>query len=94
MGFLFGPTLPFATFFPAVLITALYCGMLFGILRIGLSIADFWWVIFPPTFVFAALTAVEAANFVLFGFSGLLVVWLAACANAVSASTGKTESAR
>lgn len=77
IGFLLGPTLPFATFFPAVMVTALYCGTLFGILAIMLSIIVVWWVIFPPLFVFQTLTPVEETNFALFGLSGLLVVWLA-----------------
>jgi two-component sensor histidine kinase len=77
LGILLGPTLPFATFFPAVTVTALYCGTLFGILAIVLSIVVVWWVIFPPLFVFQTLTPVEEANFALFGLSGLLVVWLA-----------------
>lgn len=72
-----GPTLPFATFFPAVLISSLFGGVLAGILSIVLSILTVWWVFAEPAFSFAAPDRVHLANFILFGLSGLLVVVLA-----------------
>jgi two-component sensor histidine kinase len=77
MGWLFGPTLPFATYFPAVLGAALYGGIWAGLLSITLSIIIVWWAFMPPEFVFQPLTAPELANIALFAFSSLLVVWLA-----------------
>lgn len=72
-----GPTLPFATFFPAVLISALFGGLFAGVLSIGLSILAVWWVFAEPAFSFAMPDRVHLANFILFGLSGLLVVALA-----------------
>ena len=76
MGVL-GPTLPFATFFPAVLVASLFGGLFAGILATVLSILTVWWAFTEPLFTFAPLDHVHLANFVLFGLSGLLVVALA-----------------
>ncbi len=48
-----------------------------GLLAIPLSIIAVWWAFIPPAYGFGPLTAVNLANFVLFGLSSLLVVWLA-----------------
>lgn len=72
-----GPTLPFATFFPAVLISALFGGLFAGLLSIVLSIVTVWWAFAEPAFSFAMPDRVHMANFILFGLSGLLVVALA-----------------
>jgi two-component sensor histidine kinase len=77
LGELFGPTLPFATFFPAVLVSALFGGAVAGVLSIGLSILAVWWAFTRPFYEFEPITPVLAANFFLFAFSGLLMVWLA-----------------
>lgn len=74
---LLGPPLPFATFFPAVLVSALFGGLFAGLLSIVLSILTVWWMFTAPRFVFASVDPVDAANFVVFGLSGLLVVALA-----------------
>ncbi len=72
-----GPTLPFATFFPAVLIVSLFGGLFAGLLSIVLSIFTVWWVFAEPAFSFAMPDRVHLANFILFGLSGLLVIVLA-----------------
>lgn len=74
---LIGPTLPFATFFPAVLFSALFGGWLGGLLAIPLSIIAVWYAFVPPAFEFGPLRAVDYANFSLFALSSLVVVWLA-----------------
>lgn len=72
-----GPTLPFATFFPAVLVSALFGGLSAGLLAIVLSILTVWWAFTDTPFSFSAMNTVDTANFVVFGLSGLLVVALA-----------------
>lgn len=72
-----GSTLPFATFFPAVLVSALFGGLSAGLLAIVLSILIVWWAFTDPTLSFAPIDALHAANFTLFGLSSLLVVGLA-----------------
>jgi two-component sensor histidine kinase len=76
-GWLIGPTLPFATYFPAILVAVLFGGPWAGILSIALSIVAAWWAFTPPYYEFNALTLHQSANIVLFSFSAALVVWLA-----------------
>ena len=74
---LVGSTLPFATFFPAVLVAALCGGRVAGLVAIPMSIVIVWWAFVEPLYEFAKITDVQAANFVLFTLSSLLVVALA-----------------
>ena len=74
---LVGSTLPFATFFPAVLVAALFGGRVAGLVAIPMSIVIVWWAFVEPLYEFAKITDVQAANFVLFTLSSLLVVALA-----------------
>jgi two-component sensor histidine kinase len=77
VGWLVGPTLPFVTYFPAILFAALFGGVWAGIMSIPLSILVVWWAFTPPYYEFAPLTLSQLANIVLFAFSSGLVVWLA-----------------
>lgn len=74
---LVGSTLPFATFFPAVLVAALFGGRIAGLLAIPMSIVVVWWAFIEPLYEFNKITSIQAANFFLFTVSGLLVVALA-----------------
>ncbi|MGO3934282.1 DUF4118 domain-containing protein [Rhodopseudomonas pseudopalustris] len=76
LGF-FGATLPFATFFPCVMISALIGGWLPGLLSIALSILVGWYVFISPQFAFAPLYPVMAADFGVFAISSVAVVSLA-----------------
>jgi K+-sensing histidine kinase KdpD len=77
VGMMFGPTLPFATYFPAVLISTLVGGVIASLLSIPLSVTAVWWAIDAPVYEFGPLTTVDVANFGLFSLSSLVVVWLA-----------------
>lgn len=77
-GWLIGPTLPFATYFPAILVAALFGGAFAGIVSIPLSVLLVWWAFTPPFYEFAPLTLTQMANITLFSFSAGLIVWLAA----------------
>jgi two-component sensor histidine kinase len=94
LGELFGPTLPFATFFPAVLVSALFGGAVLGVLSIGLSILAVWWAFTRPFYEFEPITPVLAANFSLFAMSGLLIVWLAVTHRCLLKSLTENEEAR
>lgn len=74
---LIGSTLAFATYFPAVLAATLFGGRVSGLLAIPLSIIAVWGVFIEPVYTFSAITQVQAANFLLFALSSLLVVVLA-----------------
>ena len=94
LGALFGPTLPFATYFPAVLISSLFGGVTVGLLSIPLSVVTVWWAIDAPVYEFSAITPVELANFSLFSLSSLVVVWLAARHRRLLESLEKQEQER
>lgn len=72
-----GSTLLFATFFPAVLASALFGGTLAGLFSILLSVAVAWSDFGEHFPAFAPLDFNQMANFGLFAGSSLLVVWLA-----------------
>ena len=55
-GLVFGPTLPFATYFPAIMVAALFGGAFAGILTIPLSVLVVWWAFTPPYYEWAPLT--------------------------------------
>ena len=74
---LVGSTLPFATFFPAVLVAALFGGRVAGLISIPMSVIVVWWAFIEPFYEFSKITPVQAANFLLFTLSSLLVVTLA-----------------
>jgi two-component sensor histidine kinase len=94
LGSLFGPTLPFATYFPAVLISALFGGVVAGIVSIPLSVIAVWWAIEAPVYEFGPVNAVMAANFGLFSLSCLVVVWLAVRHRRVLANLAQQEQER
>jgi two-component sensor histidine kinase len=77
LGALFGQPLTFATYFPAIVVAALFGGPLAGLLSIPLSIAAVWWAILAPAYEFAPLTPAQLANFGIFALSTLIIVWLA-----------------
>ena len=72
-----GSTLPFATFFPAVLAAALFGGRIAGLISIPMSVIVVWWAFVEPYYEFGKITSIQAANFFLFTISSLLVVALA-----------------
>ena len=90
-GWLVGPTLPFTTYFPAILLAALAGGSLAGILTIALSVIVVWWAFTPPYFEFQALSLNQIANVALFAFSAGLIVWLAVVYRNLLASFAQQE---
>ena len=72
-----GSTLPFATYFPAVLLAALIGGRIAGLIAIPMSVIVVWWAFIEPFYEFNKITPVQGANFFLFALSSLLVVTLA-----------------
>ncbi|MBB1092796.1 DUF4118 domain-containing protein [Rhodopseudomonas palustris] len=74
---LLGPTLAFATFFPAVMVCALVGGWRPGLLAILLSVGAVWWAFIEPNYAFGPVSHVMVANFIVFSVSSLAVIWLA-----------------
>jgi two-component sensor histidine kinase len=75
----FGGTLFFVTYFPAVLVAALFAGLPAGLLVILLAALTVWWAVMPPHYEFQWLSRTELMNlggFLLAGASILFVVEL------------------
>jgi two-component sensor histidine kinase len=69
---------PFATYFPAVLVTALIGGVAAGLLATLLGGALSYWMFVPPRFAFTPLGLDTCVNFALFLIASLTIVWIAA----------------
>jgi two-component sensor histidine kinase len=72
-----GVDVPFATYFPAVLIVAVLAGPAAAALAVALSGILAWWLFLPPYFRFAPLTFSDAMNLGLFALSALCIVYAA-----------------
>ena len=71
-----GVTLPFVTFYPAVLLAAIIGGGVAGLSTIALS-AVAAWAFFEPSFVFAQPPLTAVVNFGVFALANLLIAVLA-----------------
>jgi two-component sensor histidine kinase len=95
IGFGFvGASVVFPTYYPAVLVAALVAGGRAGLLSIVLSLLVAWWAFTLPAFEFQHLSSVQALNFSLFIFSGLLIVWLASSFRQVVQDVAANEQKR
>ena len=73
----FGATLFFATYFPAVLVVAVFAGLPGAVLVTALTTAIAWWAYFPSAFEFGQLGGTQIANLATFWISAALIIWLA-----------------
>ncbi|HWV52319.1 HWE histidine kinase domain-containing protein [Pseudorhodoplanes sp.] len=81
----FGGTLYFSTFYPAVLIAALYAGTRAGILATVASMGYAWWAFVPPRYEFALPPFEHIVNLIAFAASSAIVIWVAHIANSATA---------
>jgi two-component sensor histidine kinase len=72
-----GVNLLFATYFPAVLVTAMFAGVPAALGVIFGSIVIAWWAFIPPVYEFATPSATDVANALLFIISSGCIVALA-----------------
>ncbi|WP_109121144.1 response regulator [Azospirillum sp. TSO22-1] len=82
---------PFATFYPAILIATLAGGGRAGLSAWALSSVLAWYVFFPVRLTFNALTPSEATSLGLFAFTSLPVVWVAHRLRGVVAALHQSE---
>ena len=71
----FGMSLYFATFLPAILVTALLAGVPAAALTTVSSVFVVWWAFLPPAFEFAMPTRAELHAITLFLLSTALLIW-------------------
>jgi PAS domain S-box-containing protein len=72
-----GPTAPFITMFPAVLMASVIGGFWPGLLAIGLSALATWFLFIHPSFQFSTLAAAEIVNLILYLLGAYLIVLVA-----------------
>jgi K+-sensing histidine kinase KdpD len=76
-GWLGGDVLPFASYFPAILVASLIGGAEAGLLAMILSLVVAWWAFLPRHVISGGPTRDEFISFALYLFASLLTVWLA-----------------
>ena len=70
-----GLPLYFATFLPAILITALLAGVPAAAFTSVCAVIIVWWAFIPPVFEFSVLTRAELHTITLFLLSTALLIW-------------------
>jgi K+-sensing histidine kinase KdpD len=70
-----GVPLYFATFLPAILLTALLAGVPAGVFSAVSAVVIVWWAFIPPVFEFSPLTRGEIHTITLFSLSTVLLIW-------------------
>jgi two-component sensor histidine kinase len=73
----FGMTLTAATFYPSVLLSALFGGFLPGLFATGLSIFLLWYVLIPPRFALFPLHETDVVNLIVFAVVNIGIAVLA-----------------
>lgn len=68
---------PFATFFPAILIATMAAGTAAGIFAMALSAAMAWWSFVPPRFSWDGVTSTQLVNITLFFLASAAIIWIA-----------------
>jgi K+-sensing histidine kinase KdpD len=76
-GLWFEGIVPFATFFPAVLLAALVGGIGPGILAAILGGTLGWWAFMPPSMVFFPLKPGQVISLIAYLITCLIIVWTA-----------------
>jgi two-component sensor histidine kinase len=74
---LLGADLPFATYFPAVLVCTLVAGYHAGLATVLLSAVVVWWAFIPPPLAFGPMTLSRWMDLVLFISCAVPIVWVA-----------------
>ena len=69
---------PFATYFPAVLIATMVGGIAAGIVATVLSAVVSWWTFVPPRFSWEGVTLTHLVNVGLFFLASVTIIWVAA----------------
>ena len=70
-----GATLPFATYFPAILVVSVFAGAPAGCAAALLSLLLAWWAFIPPYFAFLPIITGDIANLVLYLVAAVLIIY-------------------
>ena len=77
VGWLAGDVLPFAAYYPALVIASVVGGAEAGLFAMMLSVVAAWWTFLPQHASLGMPTRDEFVSFALYLFASLLTVWLA-----------------
>ena len=77
LGLLWPDIIVFATYYPAILVATLVCGVPAGITATLLGAVSAWWLFISPTHQFIPLEPANAVSFVLYFLSSAVIVWAA-----------------
>jgi PAS domain S-box-containing protein len=77
LGLIESGLVPFATYFPAVLVSALFFGVEAGIAATVLSIIAAWWLFVEPQFRFTPVSARDVVNLGIFVAVNAIIIWMA-----------------
>lgn len=69
--------IPYATYFPAILIATLIAGTGAGVAALGLSALAAWYLFVPPRMSLGGWTIEQSVSLGLFFFTAIAVVWIA-----------------
>jgi two-component sensor histidine kinase len=69
-------TLPYATYFPAVMMVALVCGGTAATVTSVVSAIVVWWAFVPPYYVLGPFTRSDAGNAIVFLACCALMIWI------------------
>jgi PAS domain S-box-containing protein len=77
LGLLWPGIIVFATYYPAVLVATLVCGVPAGITATLLGAVSAWWLFIPPTHQFIPIEPASAVSIILYLLSSAVIVWAA-----------------
>src|ERR1044071_9667880 len=71
-----GVTLPYVTYFPAVMMVALICGATAATVASIASAFVVWWAFIPPYYSLGAFTGLDARNAIVFLATSTVMIWV------------------
>lgn len=77
LGFVEPNLVPFATYYPAILLATLFGGLAVGIFSVLLSVVLSWWLFLWPAFAFWPIAEHDIVNLAIFACVGAIIVWTA-----------------
>src|SRR5882672_12467854 len=75
LGLISSDIVPFATYYPAILLVTFVAGAPAGTLSLLLSAITAWWFFLPPPFAFFPLASADAISLLIYLFVGGIIVW-------------------
>src|SRR6267378_5946633 len=78
LGFISPDIVPFATFYPSILLVTFLAGAWAGTLTLVLGAIVSWWLFLSPPFVFFPIAPHDAVNLMVYLLVGAIIVLIAA----------------